>query len=59
MFILPTVILFFIGVMKHPSFGKVFGGIGLVLGIAGLVLNVGTFPIPPSTSGCRMSARSW
>jgi hypothetical protein len=30
MFILPTVILFAIGVMKHPAFGRVFGLIGLV-----------------------------
>jgi hypothetical protein len=46
MFILPTVILFSIGIMKHPVFGKVFGFIGLVLGVVGLVLNIFTFPTP-------------
>ncbi len=36
MFILPTVILFSIGIMRHPAFGKIFGGIGVVFGIVGL-----------------------
>jgi len=51
MFILPTVILFSIGIMKHPAFGKVFGLIGLVLGVVGLVLNIYTFPTPPINVG--------
>ncbi len=51
MFILPTVILFAIGVMKHPAFGKVFGWIGLVLGGVGLALNILTFPTPPINVG--------
>jgi hypothetical protein len=51
MFILPTVILFSIGAMKHPAFGKVFGAIGLLLGSVGLVLNIGTFPTPPINVG--------
>lgn len=51
MFILPTVILFSLGIMKHPAFGRVFGGIGLALGIVGLVLNIGTFPTPPINVG--------
>lgn len=51
MFILPTVILFSLGIMKHPAFGKWFGGIGLVLGVVGLVLNIATFPIPPINTG--------
>ncbi|MEQ9563830.1 MAG: hypothetical protein RLN69_15025 [Woeseiaceae bacterium] len=51
MFILPTVILFSIGMMRHPAFGKVFGGIGLLFGIVGLVLNIGTFPTPPINVG--------
>jgi len=51
MFILPTVILFSIGIMKHPAFGKVFGFIGLLLGVVGLVLNIYTFPTPPINVG--------
>ena len=51
MFILPTVILFSIGIMKHPAFGRIFGGIGVVFGVVGLVLNIGTFPIPPINVG--------
>jgi hypothetical protein len=51
MFILPTVILFAIGIMKNPAFGKVFGLIGLVLGAVGLVLNILTFPTPPINVG--------
>jgi hypothetical protein len=51
MFILPTIILFSLGLMKHPAFGRVFGGIGLFLGIGGLVLNIWTFPTPPINVG--------
>ena len=51
MFILPTVILFSIGVIKHPAFGKIFGSIGLALGVVGLILNIYTFPTPPIAIG--------
>jgi hypothetical protein len=51
MFILPTVILFAIGVMRHPAFGRVFGTIGLVMGVVGLFLNMFTFPTPPINVG--------
>jgi hypothetical protein len=51
MFILPTIILFSLGLMKHPAFGKVFGGIGLFLGVTGLFLNIWTFPTPPINLG--------
>jgi hypothetical protein len=51
MFILPTVILFSIGIMKHPAFGKIMGIIGLVFGSVWLVLNIYTFPIPPIDTG--------
>ena len=51
MFILPTIILFSLGLMKHPAFGRVFGGIGLFLGIGGLILNIWTFPTPPINVG--------
>jgi hypothetical protein len=51
MFILPAIILFSLGLMKHPAFGRVFGGIGLFLGIGGLALNIWTFPTPPINVG--------
>ncbi|HEY5774817.1 MAG TPA: hypothetical protein VIS57_01925 [Xanthomonadales bacterium] len=51
MFILPTIILFSLGLMKHPAFGKIFGGIGLFLGVGGLFLNIWTFPTPPINVG--------
>jgi hypothetical protein len=51
MFILPTIMLFSLCIMRHPAFGKIFGGIGFVLGLGGLVLNVATFPIPPINVG--------
>jgi len=51
MFILPTILLFSLGLMRHPAFGRVFGGIGLVLGAGGLALNIWTFPTPPINVG--------
>ena len=51
MFILPTIILFSLSLMKHPVFGRVFGGVGLFLGVGGLVLNIWTFPTPPINVG--------
>jgi len=51
MFILPTIILFSWSLMKNPAFGRVFGGIGLFLGIGGLALNIWTFPTPPINVG--------
>jgi hypothetical protein len=51
MFILPTIILFSFGIMKHPAFGKVFGSVSLFLGLAGLFLNIFTFPTPPIDVG--------
>jgi len=51
MFILPTIILFSLSVMRHPAFGRVFGLVGLVLGVGGLFLNIWTFPTPPINVG--------
>lgn len=51
MFILPTVLLFSLSIMKHPAFGRVFGFIGFILGAAGLFLNIFTFPTPPINVG--------
>ncbi len=51
MFILPTIILFSLGVMRDAAFPRWFGFIGLVLGIGGLFLNIFTFPTPPINVG--------
>jgi hypothetical protein len=51
MFILPTIILFSLGVMRDPAFPRWFGFIGLMLGIGGAVLNLYTFPTPPINVG--------
>ena len=51
MFILPTILLFSLGLMKHPAFGRVFGFIGVILGAGGLALNIWTFPTPPINVG--------
>lgn len=51
MFILPTIILFSLGVMRDPAFPRWFGYIGLVLGIGGAFLNIYTFPTPPIDVG--------
>lgn len=51
MFILPTIILFSLGVMRDAAFPRWFGFIGLVLGIGGAFLNIFTFPTPPIDVG--------
>jgi hypothetical protein len=43
--------LFALAMLKHPRFGKVFGGIGLVIAMFLLVLNLFTFPTPPADAG--------
>lgn len=36
---------------RHPHYGKVTGYLGSFLGLALLVLNVSTFPLPPANEG--------
>jgi len=50
-FVLPGLILFGIGIMNHPRFGKWFGWTAVVIGASGMVFNCWTFPNPPDTVG--------
>ncbi len=47
-FILSSLILFSLIVFNHREFGKIFGIIGLLLGVSTLFLNLYTFPVPPA-----------
>lgn len=44
---------FFFGLnmLTHPRFGKIFGGIGILLAVLVLAFNLYTFPIPPMDAG--------
>ena len=46
-FVLTSVVLFGLAMIRDPRFGRLFGFIGCVLGVATLALNLYTFPIPP------------
>ncbi len=37
--------------LRHPRFGRIFGGIGLLLAAGLGVLNLATFPTPPNSAG--------
>lgn len=41
-------LLFAIAMLRHPRFGRVFGGIGIAVIAALLVLNMAAFPVPPN-----------
>ncbi len=43
--------LFALNMLRHPRFGKVFGGLGLLIIAALAVLNIATFPTPPGNAG--------
>lgn len=43
--------LFAWNMLKHPRFGKIFGGLGLVFASVLAILNLATFPIPPANAG--------
>lgn len=44
---------FFFGwnMLTHPKFGKIFGGIGIILAVLLLAFNLYTFPYPPAEAG--------
>jgi len=44
-------VLFAINMLRHPRFGRVWGGIGLGLAAVLAVLNLWTFPTPPANAG--------
>ena len=44
-------VLFALAMMSHPKLGRILGWAGLVVGLAILVANFMTFPIPPAESG--------
>lgn len=50
-FITLATVLFGVTMLKHPRFGKVLGGLGIIVGLATLVLNLYTFPVPPREAG--------
>jgi hypothetical protein len=44
-------ILFGIAMLKHPRFGRIFGGAGILVGLLLLGFNFATFPVPPDSAG--------
>jgi hypothetical protein len=49
-YIVVATVLFSLGMLRHPRFGRVLGGIGLLLGMGLGVLNMVTFPTPPANA---------
>jgi len=50
-FICVASILVGITMLSHPSFGKIWGGLGIVTAALLLILNLSAFPFPPAESG--------
>ena len=50
-FILAALILLGAAMLSHPRFGKIWGGLGILVSAAALVLNLQTFPFPPAEAG--------
>lgn len=46
-----AVVLFGLAMLRHPRFGRAFGGIGVALGVVLLAFNLWYFPVPPGESG--------
>lgn len=44
-----SVVLFGTSMLKHPRFGKIFGALGIVLGVLLLGFNLYHFPTPPAS----------
>lgn len=45
-----SVVLFGLAMLRHPAYGRVVGGLGVVLGLLLLVFNLRHFPVPPAES---------
>ena len=43
-----SVVLFALAMRRHPAYGRVVGGIGLLLGLLLLGFNLKHFPVPPA-----------
>ncbi len=43
-------LLFAVNMLKHPRFGKSFGGVGIILAALLLAFNLYSFPIPPANA---------
>jgi hypothetical protein len=44
-------VAFALCMLRHPNFRPILGGLGLIVGLLLLVLNVATFPTPPGVAG--------
>ena len=44
-------ILFALNMLRHPRFGRIVGGAGVVIGALLLFFNLISFPVPPADSG--------
>lgn len=53
-FLLVGLFLLATAMLRHPRFGKVFGGVGIVLSALTLGLNLYTFPEPPGEALGRL-----
>jgi len=51
LFLFTGLILLGLAMFKHPYFGKIIGSAGILLGAAGLFLNIYTYPTPPGEAG--------
>jgi hypothetical protein len=45
-----AVVLFGIAMLRHPRFGRLFGGAGIALGLLLLGFNLWYFPVPPANA---------
>lgn len=45
-----SVVLFGIAMLRHPAYGRVVGGFGILLGVLLLGFNLRWFPVPPAES---------
>ena len=50
-YISAATILLGVAMCSHPRYGKIWGILTIVIGAALLILNVATFPVPPSSAG--------